>query len=116
MEGQTIRLDLRSAEAKSEKLPELAAELVRLKVDVIVTSGTPAALAAKRATTAIPIVMAVAGDPVETQLVASLARPGANITGLSLMGSELGGKRLQLLKEVVPGVSRVTVILRWRKC
>ncbi len=110
VEGQNIHLELRSAEATSAKLPDLAAELVRLKMDVIVTSGTPAALAAKRATTAIPIVMAVAGDPVGTQLVASLARPGANITGLSLMAPELGGKRLQLLKEVVPGVSRVAVL------
>jgi putative tryptophan/tyrosine transport system substrate-binding protein len=110
VEGQNIRLELRSAEARSEKLPGLAAELVRLKMDVIVTSGTPAALAAKRATTAIPIVMAVAGDPVGTGLVASLARPGGNITGLSLMAPELGGKRLQLLKEVVPGVSRVAVL------
>lgn len=110
VQGQNIRLELRSAQAKSEKLPELAAELVRLKMDVIVASGTPAAVAAKHATTTTPVVMAVAGDPVGTGLVASLARPGGNITGLSLMAPELAGKRLQLLKEVVPGASRVAVL------
>ncbi len=110
VEGQNIAIESRSAEGKLERLPDLAAELVRLKVDVIVTSGTPAALATKQASRTIPIVMGFAADPVETGLVASLARPGGNITGSSLMAPELAGKRLQLLKEVVPGASRVAVL------
>ena len=110
VDGQNIAFEVRSAEGRAERLPDLAADLVRLKVDVIVAGGTPAPLAAKRATTAIPIVMASAGDPVGSGLVASLARPGGNVTGLSLLVPELGGKRLQLLKEVVPGVSRVAVL------
>jgi putative ABC transport system substrate-binding protein len=85
----------------AERLPDLVAELVSLKVDVIVAGGTPGPLAAKHATTTIPIVMAAAGDPVGSGLVASLARPGGNVTGLSALSPELGGKRLQLLKEVV---------------
>ncbi len=109
VEGQNIAIEFRSAEGKWERLPDLAAELVRLKVDVIV-ANTPAALAAKQATRTIPIVMAVSGDPVGDGLVASLARPGGNVTGLSLMVPELGGKRLQLLKEVVPRASRVAVL------
>ena len=86
------------------------AELIQLKVDVIVLSGTPAAQVAKRATTTIPIVMGTSADPVGTELVASLARPGGNVTGLSTLGSDLSGKRLELLKEVVPGVSRIAVL------
>ena len=109
VEGQNIAIEFRSAEGKWERLPDLAAELVRLRVDVIVTN-TPAALAAKQATRTIPIVMAVSGDPVGDGLVASLARPGGNVTGLSLMVPELGGKRLQLFKEVVPRASRVAVL------
>jgi putative tryptophan/tyrosine transport system substrate-binding protein len=88
----------------------LAAELVRLKADVIVAAGTLAPLAAKRATTTIPIVMTSAGDPLENGLVASLAQPGGNVTGLSMMMSELSGKRLELLKELVPGLSHVAVL------
>jgi putative ABC transport system substrate-binding protein len=91
-------------------LPDLAAELVRLKVDVITAAGTLAPLAAKRATAMIPIVMTSAGDPLGSGLVASLARPGGNVTGLSLMAPELGGKRLELLKEIRPGLSRAAVL------
>ena len=96
--------------ADSDRLPDLAADLVRLKVDVIVTSATSDALAAQKATRAIPIVMAAAGDPVAIGLVESLARPGGNVTGLSQMTPELAGKRLELLKEMVPKLSRVAVL------
>jgi len=109
-EGQDIVIELRFAEGKSERLPALVAELIQLKVDVIVLSGTPAARAAKQATSTIPIVMGSSADPVGTRLVASLARPGGNVTGLSTLGSDLSGKRLELLKEVVPGVSRIAVL------
>src|SRR5262245_28485955 len=109
-EGQNIVIELRFAEGKSERLSVLLAELIQLKVDVIVLSGTPAAQVAKQATTTIPIVMGTSADPVGTQLVASLARPGGNVTGLSTLGSDLSGKRLELLKEVVPGVSRIAVL------
>jgi putative tryptophan/tyrosine transport system substrate-binding protein len=109
-EGQNIVIELRFAEGKSERLPALVAELIQLKVDVIVLSGTPAAQVAKRATTTIPIVMGTSADPVGTELVASLARPGGNVTGLSTLGSDLSGKRLELLKEVVPGVARIAVL------
>ncbi|MEO8135332.1 MAG: ABC transporter substrate-binding protein [Betaproteobacteria bacterium] len=96
--------------AKAIRTPQLAADLVRLKVDVIVASVTPDALAANKATKAIPIVIVAAGDPVEMGLVESLARPGRNITGLTPMTSELGGKRLELLKEILPKLSRVAVL------
>src|SRR5262245_21317536 len=109
-EGQDIVIELRFAEGKSERLPALVAELIQLKVDVIVLSGRPAARAAKQATSTIPIVMGTSADPVGTRLVASLARPGGNVTGLSTLGSDLSGKRLELLKEVVPGVSRIAVL------
>jgi putative ABC transport system substrate-binding protein len=108
VEGQNIRLELRSAEASL--LPARAAELVRLKVDVIVTSLTPAAQAAKQATREIPIVMAPAGDPVATGLVASLARPGGNLTGMSAASAELAGKSLELIREVIPAVRRAAVL------
>src|SRR5215471_16991947 len=98
VEGRTATIEYRLAEGKMERLPALAAELVALKVDVIVASGTPTALAAKNATTTIPIVFATSGDPVGT-LVASIARPGGNVTGLSLVGPELVARQLQLLKE-----------------
>jgi putative tryptophan/tyrosine transport system substrate-binding protein len=111
LEGKSIAIEWRWAEDKVERLPELAAELVRLNVDVIVANGTPAIKAAKNATRTIPIVMAVVGDPVGTGLVASLARPGGNLTGLSLLAPELSGKRLELLKEVVPKLSRVAAML-----
>jgi ABC-type uncharacterized transport system substrate-binding protein len=107
IEGKNLGMEYRFAEQQPKRLPELAAELVHLKVDVIFCSSTPPGLAAKKATTTIPIVMASSGDPVEAGLVASLARPGGNITGLASFGPELAGKRLELLKEVAPAVSRV---------
>ena len=110
VEGQNIAFEFRSAEDRAERLPDLAAELVRLRVDVIVAVGTPGPVAARQATKTIPIVMPAAGDPVATGLVASLARPGGNVTGLSILAPELGGKRLQLLKEAVPKVSRVAIL------
>ena len=109
VEGQNIVIERRYSEGRNERLPDLAADLVRLKVDVIVAAGTPPPYAAKRATTTIPIVMTNASDPVGSGLVASLARPGGNITGLSLLSPELAGK-LELLKETVPKVSRVAVL------
>jgi len=110
VEGKSIAIEYRYAEGKTERLSELAAELVRLKVDCIVTSGGQPIHAAKQATKTIPIVMVVSGDPVADGTVASLARPGGNITGLSILSPELSGKRLELLKEVVPGLSRVAVL------
>ena len=109
VEGKNIVIEYRYAEGKLERLPDLAAELVRLKVDVIVTAG-PAILAAKKASATIPIVFAAAADPVGTGLVSSLARPGGNITGLSLMAPDLDGKRLELLKEAFPKVARVAFL------
>jgi len=110
VEGKNIVIEYRYAEGNFGRLPELAAELVRLKVDVIVAAGgTTAIQAAKSATSTIPIVVTATGDPVGDGLIASLARPGGNITGLSLGGRELDGKRLELLKETVPKVSRVAV-------
>jgi putative ABC transport system substrate-binding protein len=109
-EGQNLAIEYRYAEGKTERLSELAAELVRLKVDCIVTAGGQPTEAAQQATKTIPIVMAVSGDPVAQGFVASLARPGGNITGLSILSPELSGKRLELLKEVVPGLSRVGVL------
>ena len=109
-EGKNIAIEYRHAEGRLERLPDLAAELVRLRVDVIVTAGTPAIQAAQQVTRTIPIVMAVGGDPLATGIVASLARPGGNITGLSLISTELSGKRLELLKEIVPAVSRIAVL------
>jgi putative tryptophan/tyrosine transport system substrate-binding protein len=110
IEGKTIVIEYRYAENRNDRLPDLAADLVHLNVNVIVAAGTLAPLAAKHATTTIPIVMTSAGDPLESGLVASLAQPRGNVTGLSLMMSELSGKRLQLLKELMPGLSRVAVI------
>jgi putative ABC transport system substrate-binding protein len=110
VEGKTIVIEYRDAEGKPDRLPDLASDLVRLKVNGIVVVGSEATLAAKNATTVIPIIMAIASDPVGTGLVASLARPGGNITGLSGFGPELSGKRLELLKEVVPGLYRVAVL------
>jgi len=109
VEGKNIIIEYRHAEGKLDRLPALAAELVRLKVDIIITGGAPATVAAKEATSTIPIVMTQVGDPVGTGFVASLARPGGNITGLSTLGPELSGKRLELLKEIVPKLSRVAV-------
>ena len=112
VEGQNIAIEYRYAEGKRDRLPELAAELVRLKVDIIVVAGgTHRIRAAKNATKTIPIVMAGAGiDPVEAGLVESLARPGGNVTGLTNLSRELGGKRLELLKEAVPKLARVAVL------
>ncbi len=110
VDGKTIIIEHRSAEGKLERLPELAAQLVGLKVDLIVTQGSPAAQAAKKTTRVIPIVMATSGDAVGAGLVASLARPGGNVTGLSFLGTDVGTKRLELLKETVPGVSRVAFL------
>ena len=111
VEGQNIHIEYRGTDGKAERYQELAAELVRLRMDVLVTSsGEPAGFALKRATTTIPIVMAISADPVGTGLVASLARPGGNITGLTIVGTELAAKRLELLKAVVPRASRVAVL------
>jgi len=111
VEGQNLAIEWRFADGRAERLPDLAAELVRLGVDVLVTSsGDPAIRALQQATSTIPIVMAVSVDPVGTGLVASLARPGGNITGLSIMAAEVGGKRLELLKQAVPQASRVAVL------
>jgi putative ABC transport system substrate-binding protein len=110
VEGKNIVVEYRYGERKEERFPDLAAELVHLKVNVIVTSSTSGVLATKKATTTIPIVLAGVSDPVGTGLVASLARPGGNITGLSLLAPELSGKRLELLKEAFPKISRVAVL------
>ena len=109
VEGKTIAIEYRSAEGKPDQLAELAAELVRLKVDIIFALGSPAIAAAKNATQTIPVVMS-GGDPIRSGLVASLARPGGNITGLSNFSPDLAGKRLELLKEAVPSITRVAVI------
>jgi putative tryptophan/tyrosine transport system substrate-binding protein len=109
-EGRNIVIEYRFSDTSDERLPDLAAELVDLKVDLIVASGTPASAAAKRATETIPIVMGgLAAHPTETGFVASLSRPGGNITGMSLMTTQLSGKRLELFKEIVPGLARVAV-------
>jgi putative ABC transport system substrate-binding protein len=111
VEGKNLVMEFRWADGMYDRLPNLAAELVRLKVDVIVTGGTPGTRAAKQATTTIPIVMAVSGDAVATGLIASLARPGGNITGTTYLEPELAAKRLELLKEAVPRVTRVGVLI-----
>lgn len=108
--GKNLVIEWRSAEGKSERLPQLAAELVRLKVDVLTTAGTPATVAAQKATSTIPIVMINAGDPVGSGLVKNLARPGGNSTGLSIMTAELGPKFLEILRDMVPTVTRVAVL------
>ena len=110
VEGKNIVIEYRYAERKFDRLPALAAALVRLKVDVIVTSASQETRAAKEATSTIPIVMINVGDPVGTGFVASLARPGSNITGLSTLSPELSGKRLELLKEIIPKLTRVAVL------
>ncbi len=110
VEGRNIVIEYRWAEGKYERFPALIAELAALNVDVIVTAGTPAALAVKRTTPSIPLVMAAVGDPIGVGLVASLARPGGNVTGLSAIAPELEGKRLELLREVVPKLSHIAVL------
>ncbi|HSE87711.1 MAG TPA: ABC transporter substrate-binding protein [Candidatus Binatia bacterium] len=109
VEGKNITIEHRSAASKRERVPDLAAELVRLKVDLIVAEGTGSATAAKKATSTIPIVISESTDPIGTGLVASMARPGGNITGLTSVGGELGGKLLEILKEIVPRLTRVVV-------
>jgi putative tryptophan/tyrosine transport system substrate-binding protein len=110
IEGKNIAIEYRFAEQKNERLPDLAADLVRLKVDLIVVPGGPSALAAKKATTTIPIVMANAADPVGAGFVASLARPGGNVTGLASLSPELNTKRLEILKDAVPKLARVGLL------
>ena len=110
VEGRNVAIEVRWTEGRAERATEIAAEFVRLKVDIIVTSGTPLIAAAMQATSVIPIVFAVAGDPVGTGLVASLARPGGNVTGLSVLAIDLPGKRIELLREVVPGLRRLGII------
>ena len=110
VEGRNIQIEFRSAEGKSERLAGLAAELVRLKVDILVAAQTPAITAAKQATRQIPIVMAGSGDPVGTGLIASLARPGGNITGTTGIGADMGAKTLELIREVTPSAKRVGVL------
>jgi putative ABC transport system substrate-binding protein len=110
VEGQNIVIDYRSADGRPERFPELAADLVRAKPDIIVTRGTSAALAAK-AVGSIPVVMATSSDPIGSRVVANLARPGGNVTGLTTMVSELGAKRLEILKELLPARSRIAAIL-----
>src|SRR5262245_9517450 len=109
IDGRTVGIEVRSAEARPERFAEIAAEFVRLKVDVIVTTGIAAA-AAKQATSIIPIVFAAANDPLATGLVASLARPGGNVTGLSAQAPDLASKRLELLREVIPGLRRLAIL------
>jgi putative tryptophan/tyrosine transport system substrate-binding protein len=110
LEGRDVAIEYRWAEGRDERAAEIAAEFVRRKVDVIVTSGTGMVLAAKQATSVIPIVFAAAGDPVGTGLVASLARPGGNVSGLSSQTAETAGKRLELLREIVPGLRRLAIL------
>jgi putative ABC transport system substrate-binding protein len=109
--GRNVEIEYRWAEGKYDRLPVLAAELVALKVDLIITQGTPAAVVAKQATTTIPIVMAVVGNPIETGIVTSLARPGGNITGSSFFHPELNGKRLELMKTLSPGLDRAGALI-----
>src|SRR5690349_7019920 len=110
-EGRNIVIEYRWADGKYDQFPTLVAELIAAKVDVIVTAGTPAALAVKKATTTVPLVMVAVGDPVGTGLVPSLARPGGNLTGLSSVAPDLEGKRLQLLREIVPALSHVAMFV-----
>jgi len=110
IEGRNAAVEYRWAEGRNERFAEIAAELVQLKVDVIVTAGTAAVVAAKQATSVIPIIFALGGDPVGTGLVASLARPGGNVTGLTQQSTDLAGKRVELLREVVPGLGRLATM------
>lgn len=109
VEGKNVLIEYRWAEGQYERLPGLVGELIASKVDVIVTAGTPATLAVKKATTSVPLVMVAVGDPVGTGIVPSLGRPGGNITGLTSIAHELDGKRLELLREVIPGLSHIAV-------
>jgi putative ABC transport system substrate-binding protein len=108
--NRTVAIEYRRGEGRDERFAEIAAEFVRLKVDVILTYGTPGAMAAQKATAVVPIVFAAAGDPVGTGLVASLARPGSNVTGLSIQQTDLAGKRLEMLREVLPALRRLAIL------
>jgi putative ABC transport system substrate-binding protein len=110
IENRSVAIEYRWAEGRDERFAEIAAEFIRLKVDVIVTNGTPSAIAAKKATAVIPIVIAGAGDLVGTGLVASLARPGGNVTGLSMQAPDLAGKRIEMLREILPGLRTVAIL------
>ena len=110
IEGRTIALNVRWGEGRNARFADIASEFVQLKVDVIATQGTAATIAAKRATSVIPIVSAVIGDPVGTGLVTNLARPGGNLTGLSIQSNDSSGKRIELLREVVPGLRRLAIL------
>jgi putative ABC transport system substrate-binding protein len=107
VEGQNLTIEYRTADGHAERFPDLARELVRLNVDVIVTRGTPAALAAKQASNTIPVVMASSGDPLRTGIVTSLAHPGGNVTGLSAFATEIQGKQIEVLREMVPRLTRI---------
>jgi putative tryptophan/tyrosine transport system substrate-binding protein len=110
IEGRTVKIEYRWAEGRNERAAEIAAEFVRLKVDVIVTQGTPSVIAAKQATSVIPIVFAAVGDPVDSGLVASLSRPGGNVTGLSTQQTDTATKRIELFREMVPGLHRLAIM------
>jgi putative ABC transport system substrate-binding protein len=110
IEGHTVAIEYRWGESRTERLPEIAADLVRLRVDIIVVTSTAAALACKQATAVIPIVFPLTGDPLGTGLVASLARPGGNVTGLSNQAADLAAKRLEILREVAPGLRRLAIL------
>src|SRR5260370_21548107 len=114
VENRTVAIEYRWTEGRNDRYAEIAAELTRLKVDVIVALGTPAIVAAKKATSVIPIVFPLASDPVGDGLVASLARPGGNVTGLSNEPRDLAGKRLEMLREIVPGLARLAVLANAR--
>ena len=111
IENRTVAIEYRWAEGREARFAEFAAEFVRLKVDVILTYATPSSVAAKKATAVIPIVFAAAGDPVGTGLVASLARPGGNITGLSIQQTDLASKRLEILRELLPGLRTLAILV-----
>lgn len=111
IEGQNLVIEYRSADGDASRFPALATELVRLQVDVLVTRGTPAALAAKNAAGSIPVVMAAIGQPLELGIVTNLARPGGNVTGLNAFATELSGKRVELLREMLPGIKRIAALL-----
>ena len=109
-EGRTMAIEYRWAEGRSERFAEIASEFVRLKVDVIVTAGTDAVIATKKTTSVVPIVFGTAGDPVANALVASLARPGGNVTGLSNQSADIAGKRIELLRDAVPSLRRLAIM------
>jgi putative ABC transport system substrate-binding protein len=114
LEGKNIDFEYRNAEGKLDRLSDLVVELLRLKADVIVATSGAASLTAKQATSVVPIVMTISGDPVASGLAASLARPGGNVTGLTIVSTDLSGKRLEVLKETIPGLSRIAILWRPR--